>query len=171
MTEIILLLGLGLLLIVAEVFVPSMGILGLAASLCIIGAVAWAFTVSTEFGAKILIAAAILVPTLVFVAFKLMPYSPIAKRFVAKGFTFDDGRGIDARDRTLSGAEGIAESVLRPSGVARLAGRRVDVVSRGEMIEAGEKVRVIEIEGNRVVVARALERSIPPPRDPSRGEA
>jgi membrane-bound serine protease (ClpP class) len=171
MTQIILLLGLGLVLIVAEVFVPSMGVLGLAASLCIIGAVAWAFTISSEFGVKILLAAALLVPTLVVVALKLMPYSPIAKRFVAKGFTFEDGRAVDARDSTLSNAEGVAESVLRPSGVARLGGRRVDVVSRGEMIEAGEKIRVIEIEGNRVVVARALESRIPPPPDPSRGEA
>jgi len=171
MTEIILLLGLGLLLIVAEVFVPSMGVLGLAASLCIIGAVAWAFTISNAFGAQVLLAAAILVPVLIAVAFKLLPYSPIAKRFVAKGFSFDDGRAVDARDRTLSGAEGVAESVLRPSGVARLDGRRVDVVSRGEMIQAGERIRVIEMEGNRVVVARALESSIPPPANPTRGEA
>ncbi len=171
MTEIILLLGLGLLLIVAEVFVPSMGILGLAASLCIIGAVAWAFTISNAFGSQVLLAAAILVPVLIAVAFKLLPYSPIAKRFVAKGFSFDDGRAVDARDRMLSGAEGVAESVLRPSGVARLDGRRVDVVSRGEMIQAGEKIRVIEMEGNRVVVARVLESSIPPPANPSRGEA
>jgi membrane-bound serine protease (ClpP class) len=53
------------------------------------------------------------------------------------------------------GAQGEVLATLRPSGVARLDGRRVDVVSRGEMIEAGARVRVIELLGNRVVVAEA----------------
>ncbi len=177
MTPILLLMGLGLLLIVAEVFVPSMGMLGLAASLCIIGAVAWAFSVSTELGVQMLIAAAVLVPVLVTIAFKVLPYSPLAKRLMARGFTFEDGRAVDRRDAGLLGVEGVAESVLRPAGVARLAGRRVDVLSRGELVEAGARVRVIEVEGNRVVVAlvepaeASASTSTVPPNRPTRGEA
>ncbi|MGV3533744.1 MAG: NfeD family protein, partial [Chthoniobacteraceae bacterium] len=41
---------------------------------------------------------------------------------------------------------------LRPSGVANVAGRRTDVVTRGEMIDAGQAIEVIEVEGRRVVV-------------------
>lgn len=56
----------------------------------------------------------------------------------------------------LAGAEGVALSPLRPSGVVRLdgahGGRRIDVVTRGEMIEAGAAVRVVEVDGNRVIV-------------------
>jgi membrane-bound serine protease (ClpP class) len=73
---------------------------------------------------------------------------------VVEGFSFEDGAGIDRRDRTLLGAEGPVEAPLRPAGIARLAGRRVDVVTRGEAIAVGERVRVIELQGNRVVVTR-----------------
>ena len=48
---------------------------------------------------------------------------------------------------------GVTLSALRPSGFARIDGQRVDVVTRGEMIEAGRAVRVVEVLGNRVVVA------------------
>lgn len=54
----------------------------------------------------------------------------------------------------LVGAEGVALTMLRPSGTALVEGKRVDVVSRGEMIEKGSPVRVIEVAGNRVVVKR-----------------
>jgi membrane-bound serine protease (ClpP class) len=52
----------------------------------------------------------------------------------------------------LVGREGEAVSPLRPAGVVRIEGRRVDVVTRGEMIDAGAAVKVVEVEGNRVVV-------------------
>ena len=38
--------------------------------------------------------------------------------------------------------------------MARLRGRRVDVVTHGEWIEADGSVKVVEVGGNRVVVAR-----------------
>ena len=44
-------------------------------------------------------------------------------------------------------------SANRPTAGAAFEGRRVDVMSRGEPIEPGSRVRVIEVEGNRVVVA------------------
>ena len=52
----------------------------------------------------------------------------------------------------LLGKEGDVATPLRPSGVARLEGKRYDVVTRGEMLRKGARVRVIEVSGNRVVV-------------------
>lgn len=157
MTKIILLLGLGLVLIVAEVLIPSMGVLGTLASLSIIAAVAWSFTISVGAGMQVLVATVLLVPAAIMLAFKLLPHSPLAKRLVARGFSFEDGRGIDRRDEVLMGLVGTVEAPLRPVGTARIDGRRVDVLSRGELIEAGASVRVIEVQGNRVVVARHSE--------------
>jgi len=154
LTKIILLLGLGLLLIVAEVLIPSAGILGILASLCVIGAIAWAWSLSSGLGLQIMFAAAVLVPIFLMVAFKLLPHSPLTKKLIASGFSFADGKGTDARNPELLGAKGKVTSPLRPAGMARLAGRRVDVVSRGELIEVGTPVEVIEVQGNRVVVAK-----------------
>lgn len=55
----------------------------------------------------------------------------------------------------LAGAEGVATSALRPAGVAEIHGERVDVVSDGDYIPAGEPVVVVRDEGYRRVVRRA----------------
>lgn len=48
--------------------------------------------------------------------------------------------------------EGIALTPLRPSGTMEVRGYRVDVVTGGEFIEPGSKIKVIKIEGTRVLV-------------------
>ena len=50
------------------------------------------------------------------------------------------------------GDEGIADSPLRPAGIARFDNQFIDVVTEGTFVEAGERVRVLSISGNRVVV-------------------
>lgn len=154
MTWAVLLLGAGLLLVLAEVLVPSMGLLGTLAAACIVGAQVFAWRVSSETGVTFLVVSGILVPAVVMGGLKVLPNTPLGRHLVAQGFTFEDGRAIDARDGGLLGVEGVVEAALRPAGVARLDGRRVDVVSRGEMIESGAQVRVVELTGNRVVVSR-----------------
>ncbi len=148
------LLGLGLALIVAELMFPSLGVLGVGAALAIVGAIVSAFQEGTQTGVAFLVATALLVPAAIVLGLKLLPHSPFGKHLVARGATFTDAAAVDLRDRALVGKEGVAENLLRPIGTALLDGRRVDVQSRGEPIEAGSRVRVIEVEGNRVVVVR-----------------
>jgi membrane-bound serine protease (ClpP class) len=57
--------------------------------------------------------------------------------------------------RIAPGLAGVASTDLRPSGKARFGERLVDVVSSGDFIEAKTPIRVIEVEGARVVVASA----------------
>lgn len=58
------------------------------------------------------------------------------------------------RADTQPGASGVALTDLRPAGVAEIAGRRVDVVTEGEYLRAGEAVEVLVDEGYRRVVRR-----------------
>lgn len=55
----------------------------------------------------------------------------------------------------LVGQRWAAATVLRPGGFATIGGRRVDVVTQGEHLEAGTPVEVMAVEGSRVVVRRA----------------
>jgi len=55
----------------------------------------------------------------------------------------------------LLGRQGVALSDLRPAGVARIDGHRIDVVTDGEWLAAGDPVTVIRDEGYRRVVERA----------------
>ena len=151
------LLGLGLVLVVAEIMFPSFGVLSILATVSIVGALVLAYAESTAMGTGFLVAAALGVPGSILFGFRILPRSPMAKHLMAEGYSFEGGSVADERDRDLLGSEGEVLSKLRPAGTARLEGRRVDVVSRGESIEPGEAVVVVEVRGNRVVVARVSD--------------
>jgi len=55
----------------------------------------------------------------------------------------------------VPGLVGVAHTDLRPSGKALFGERLVDVVSSGDFIEANSSVRIIQVQGARVVVAAA----------------
>jgi len=54
---------------------------------------------------------------------------------------------------------GVAESLLRPAGRAKFAGRSVDVISDGGFVEVGQQVKVIRIHGNVVTVTEVEQES------------
>ncbi len=64
----------------------------------------------------------------------------------------EDGYIHMASDMSLVGAEGVAMTMLRPAGTIELNGRRIDAVANGTFIDQGQRVRVVEVHGNRVVV-------------------
>ena len=154
MTAAILLLALGLCLIAAEVLFPSFGVLSVLATAALVGSIVLAFQESTTSGIYFLVATGALAPTVVGLAFKLLPRTPWGKRMVIGGLSFGSVPSLDQRDLELLGKEGTVEADCRPAGMARLDGRRVDVVARGEWLERGERVKVVEVKGNRVVVAK-----------------
>jgi len=55
----------------------------------------------------------------------------------------------------LIGRSGVAMTALRPAGTIIVDGERFDAVSDGDFIGEGETVSVLEVNGNRVVVARS----------------
>ena len=61
------------------------------------------------------------------------------------------GAGQPSEDE-LVGHTGVAITPLHPSGKARFDSRRLDVISSGDMIPKGTRVRIIQIEGSRIVV-------------------
>ena len=52
----------------------------------------------------------------------------------------------------LVGSEGVAQTVLRPSGMAVIDGNRLDVDAESGMIAAGSPIKVVAVEGTRIVV-------------------
>jgi len=65
----------------------------------------------------------------------------------------DRAAAFSGRDVALSiGDLGVADSLLRPAGKARFGNRFVDVVADGDYIPKGQRVRIVEVAGNRVVV-------------------
>lgn len=63
------------------------------------------------------------------------------------------GKGTGAADRShLVGMTGEAVSPLRPGGIAKVGGLRVDVVTSGEHVDAGLPVEVVKVAGSRIEV-------------------
>ena len=56
---------------------------------------------------------------------------------------------------SLVGRHGVTETQLRPAGKATVGGKRIDVVTDGGFVDAGERVVVAEVDGPRIVVRRA----------------
>jgi len=52
----------------------------------------------------------------------------------------------------LLGKEGVALSDLRPAGIGLFDDDRIDVITRGDYIEKGKRIKVIAEEGSKVVV-------------------
>jgi len=148
--EVTLFLG-GIALLLVEMFlIPGFGVAGVA------GFVAIGTSIYLTFGDQALMVGAIAVVAgalgLVLV-FRYLPRTRAAHALVLEGAI---GEQAPPRERleALVGAIGTAVTDLRPAGTARFGERKVDVVSEGEFIPRGETVRVVEVEGARVVVRK-----------------
>ncbi|MFO1530025.1 MAG: NfeD family protein [Kiritimatiellia bacterium] len=80
---------------------------------------------------------------------KIFPHTPIGRALTLR----DDTPGRANPDASpLMDAEGESLSDLRPAGMARIAGARRDVLAESGWVDAGRRVRVVKVEGGRVVV-------------------
>jgi membrane-bound serine protease (ClpP class) len=79
---------------------------------------------------------------------KYFPNSRVARKFIAQGTVGD----IGTNRPELVGSTGHALSQLRPSGMALINGKRVDVVTEGGLIDKDTPVRVVAVGGLRVIV-------------------
>jgi membrane-bound ClpP family serine protease len=151
----VLLLLVGCGLVVMEVFIPSGGILGFLAGVCIIGSIVMAFrTENLTTGLGFVVVVLVAVPSVVGLAFKYWPYTPMGRAFLGELPDEEDVKPIDDR-RELVGRVGTAKSKMLPSGSVSIDGQLVDAVSQGSAIELGQAVVIVEVQGNRVVVRPA----------------
>jgi membrane-bound serine protease (ClpP class) len=169
-----LLFAIGIVLLIVEIFVtPGFGVAGISGLVLVVGSLAVALigNVGLSFPSGHAITQAVLtlaatMALLVVLAFSLGRYLPRSSRFgqlvlvpdlaSAAGYTSAEAR------EDLLGHTGTALTPLRPSGAAEIDGRRVDVTTAGEFIEAKATVRVVSVHGSRIEV-----RKIEPEPDPA----
>jgi membrane-bound serine protease (ClpP class) len=144
---------LGIVFSVAEVLVPSGGVLAVLAALSFLGAVVAGFLVGWKEGLVTLLATAVLTPVVILTALRLLPRTPIGRRLIlqppATGKAGDLAH-LDAA--SLEGRVGVARTLLRPAGKITIDGRPIDCVTEGEIVQPGTKVKVLTVRGAKVVV-------------------
>jgi membrane-bound serine protease (ClpP class) len=165
--EELLLFAAGVILLFVEVFVtPGFGVVGILGVLAILGSLVLSLSgmplkVSFDTGllttalSRVLISLAGSI-ALFFGALAVLPKTRVRNRLVlatAIDSTAAGGAEGEALAEVLAaGISGVAESFLRPAGIARFGDKRIDVVSEGDFIERGAKVVIVRTAGNRVVV-------------------
>jgi membrane-bound ClpP family serine protease len=156
-----LLLLVGLLLVIVEVFIPSGGVLGFLSIASLLAGIVLAFYHSgAEIGFLFLAITAVAVPTALAVAFRWWPKTPMGRRLLLGVPRSEEVLPDSPQRRTLRqmvGKFGVAKTVMLPSGAVLIDGQTIDALSDGMPIEEGQRVRVIEVRGNRVLVRPAEE--------------
>lgn len=165
----ILLICLGLGFVFLEFILPSGGLLTVLAVVSFIGGLVIAGNAGVAHFAIFLVAIVVLVPVVLVLAVNIFPYTPFGKAMILSPGkrkddpdsgkkTASDGKQVSVPDYSeYMGKKGVAETQLRPSGIADISGERLNVVSEGEMIEKGASVKVIDVKGYRIVVAPVEE--------------
>lgn len=151
----ILLFLFGCIAIMIEFILPTFGLVGIIGFFMILYSLV--STSSNLWLGIVIFFVSLIVAILVgWYATKRFNFTPAWKKwFVLDArLTKDQGYSSNEDYRDLLGKVGITITPLRPSGFARFGDQKIDVVSEGEIIPANEKVKVIHVEGRRVMVRK-----------------
>ncbi len=167
--EELLLFGIGAVLIILEILViPGMGLAGIVGAifialsliLALVGLdlkIAWDAGLVAD--AFIKFALAVVGAAVGFaLAIRFLPsVGPVRRLVLSDIIRPDEAHAADRN--TLPGQEGVAITDLHPGGKARVGSRKLDVVASNEYIEKGQPIRVVEVDGPRITVARLSSKS------------
>lgn len=152
--EVIFFFLVGLVLLVLEVFItPGFGLLGVLGLAAVGGSVVMSYGNTAQ--ALVSLSGSISVTLLM--SFILLRYldrrGVFGQLLLNTAQPREEGYSAAAPQlNRLVGRSGSSLTVLRPAGVADLDGERIDVISEGGFLPAGTPVKVVKVEGNRVVV-------------------
>ncbi len=144
----------GILCIIIEMLMPTVGLLagaGVAAMLYSVvmtlgGDINAVYVMLVSFAMAVFIFALIV---------KKLPSSKLWNRLTLKDKSNTANGYVSAEPREeLLGKRGIVVTELRPSGSALIADKLVDVISEGAFLTKGEKIIVVAVNGNRVLVRK-----------------
>lgn len=144
----LLLILIGFTLLVVECFIPDFGLVGIGGIACVFtGIIMYSNTVGEAIMLSLIALAVIVVGGIIMIRF-----------FGHKGFvlkekeTPDQGYTAITGDPSLIGKSGVAITDLHPSGAANIDENRLDVVSEGEYIKQGTKIKVYDVQGRKILV-------------------
>ncbi|WP_411953477.1 NfeD family protein [Alkalibacillus sp. S2W] len=150
--ESMILLLIGLTCIVIEIFVPS-GIFGAIGGVSILGALLVSGADIGQMAISLSIAILLAIFVAVFLFKKLDTNRGVFRHIVLKDQTSSEKGYLSNQTRNdLIDEEGTALTFLRPSGTAIFGDERLDVVTEGQFIDRNKPIKIVKVEGSRIVV-------------------
>ncbi len=174
----LLLMAIGFALIVAEVFIPSGGLLSILCVVTFSSSVwsaykAW-YGVSPWLFWTFVAALVILIPLAVVAAFRFLERSAFGRKVLLRGPTQAEvtpHRDEVSRLTALVGQKGQALTLMTPGGMVEVLGERLHAESDGSLISSGTCVEVVGVKGTRVLVRESAplpaEKQTPPEAPPT----
>lgn len=145
----------GIALLLIEAFVPGFGVPGIGGVICIIASI-----VLGANNLAVALTSLLIAFLLTLVAFVLLlKYAPrnqffnrivlstrekVEDGYVSSGVQYDH----------YVGQQGIVKTFLRPAGTIAVGEELLDVVSEGDFIEVGTAVKIIKVEGRKIIVRK-----------------
>jgi membrane-bound serine protease (ClpP class) len=144
----------GVILLLVELAIPGFGFPGVGGIISIFASIFMASVSAAQAVASLTIAIVLSI-ILTVLLFKYAPRSKYFDRLIlSTQLKTEEGYvGIDDYS-SLVGHEGSAVTPLRPAGTAEIDGQRMDVVTVGDYIKTGERIKVLRVEGNRIIVTK-----------------
>jgi membrane-bound ClpP family serine protease len=141
-------------LIVAEVFIPSGGLLSVLATVCVAGGVAIFFDHSAIAGWVGVVVALVMVPALLVLAYRVLPKTRFGRQVILVPPVRERGDAIADTPALakLLGQTGRVLSTMRPVGMCGFDGQRIECVAESGYVPKDKKVQVIRVEGTQVTV-------------------
>lgn len=94
----------------------------------------------------------------IWIASLLLPKTPMYRAMVSHSATGMQTEALlEAKQKSLQGQVGVTTSALRPGGKAQFGDAIIDVISQGEMLPKGTRVRVIGSSGTEAIVTAVKE--------------
>lgn len=152
MIPIVSLIVAGFSLLFAEIFIPGL-VAGIVGIICLAAAVAMTAVVYGAPPALALFGGICFVGFLGFLGWmRFFPSSPYGRRLALKEVS---GQLTEPNPRErLLGLTGETVTPLRPCGTAFIDGKRHDVITEGSHIEALQQIKVVKVEGPRILVRK-----------------
>ncbi len=152
------LLGVAILLLILEAFIPSGGVIAMVAGVCAVAGVVLMFRVSMSWGLIGLLMVAVLGPIAFFAALNLLPQTPMGRALLGTPTEEEIEQKelaeheAETERAALKGRDAVAVTDLRPVGEIKIDGKRFEASSQTGLIEAGATVRIVSVDGGRIRV-------------------
>jgi membrane-bound serine protease (ClpP class) len=147
----------GIALMLVEAFMPGFGVFGVSGLISTLVSIVLA-AVSVQTGMVMLLISFLLAGVFSYFSFRFFARRGALRHIIlSEEERAELGYTAPLDQKNLVGLEGVALTTLRPSGAAEIEGRRIDVVSDGAYIPAGDKLIVDRVEGVRVIVRKINE--------------
>ncbi len=142
----------GFILVIVEMFNPGLGVPGITGAIILIFGIILMADTPAEAVVLLIIILGILAVALAIIVY-LSSKGKISRKVILRDQLNKESGFDGVKDLSyLVGRQGKATSVLRPAGSGVFEGERLDVVADGKFIEKGVDIKIIRVEGRRIVV-------------------